>query len=75
MELNVMMYDDLHGVTAASGISICYGGYMKQDLMSRAVGTHREKRNAYGVLVGRSGEKKLLGGLRCGWEINIKVYL
>jgi hypothetical protein len=33
---------------------------MKEDEMSRAFGTYREKRNAYRVLVGRSEEKKLL---------------
>jgi len=48
---------------------------MKEDEMSRAVGTYREKRNAYRVLVDRSEEKKLLGGPRCEWEDNIKIYL
>jgi len=43
--------------------------------MSRAVGTYREKRNAYRVLVGRSEEEKLLGGTRCGWGGSIKLYL
>jgi len=75
MKLNVMMCDDFHYVTAATGIWICYGGYMKEDEMSRAVGTYREKGNAYMVLVGRSEDKKLLGGPRCGWEGNITMYL
>ena len=70
-----MMCDDFHGVTAATGIWICYGGYMKEDKMSRAVGTYREKRNAYRVYVGRSEEKKLLGGPSFGWEGYIKIYL
>jgi hypothetical protein len=48
---------------------------MKEDEMSRAVGTYREKRNASRVLVGRSEENKLLGEPRCGWEDNIKIYL
>jgi len=75
MELNVIICDDFHDVTAATGIWICCGGYMKEDEMSGAVGTYREKRNAYMVLVGRSEYKKLLGGPRCGWEGNIKIYL
>jgi hypothetical protein len=45
MELNVMICDDFHSVTAETGVWICYGGYMKEDEMSRRVGTHREKRN------------------------------
>ena len=68
-----MMCDDFHVVTAATEIWICYGGYMKEDEMRRAVDTYREKRHACRVLVGRSEEKKLLGGPRCGWE-GIKIY-
>jgi hypothetical protein len=33
----------------------------------------REKRNAYGILVGMLGEKKLLGKHRHSWEDNIKM--
>lgn len=75
MELNVTICGDFHGVLAATGIWIWYGGYMKGDEMSRAVGTYRENRNACRVLVGRSEEKKLLGGCRCGWENNIQIHL
>jgi len=46
MELNVMMCDDFHDATAAIGIWICYGGYMKEVEMSRAFGTYKEKGNA-----------------------------
>jgi hypothetical protein len=74
MELNVMMCDDFYGVTAAPGIWIRYGGYMKEDEMGRAVGTYREK-NGYRVLMGRSEEKNLLGGPRCGWEGMDCIYL
>jgi hypothetical protein len=32
-----------------------------------------ERRNPYGILVGKPGEKRLLGGLRRRWEDNIKI--
>jgi hypothetical protein len=32
-----------------------------------------EMRNAHRILVGKSGEKRLLGRPRCGWEVNIKM--
>ena len=70
-----MMCDDFRSVTAATGIGICHGGCVKEDEMHRAGDMYREKRNAYRVLVGRSEGKKLLGGTRCGWEDNIKMYI
>jgi hypothetical protein len=35
----------------------------------------REKKNAYGILVGKSEGKRLLGRPRCKWENNIKTDL
>jgi hypothetical protein len=34
---------------------------------------HREKRNAYRILVGKPEGKKPLGRPRCRWEDNIKM--
>jgi len=43
--------------------------------MARACGMHGENRNAYRVLVGKSGGTKLRARLRCRWEDNIKIHL
>jgi hypothetical protein len=34
----------------------------------------REKRNAYGIFVGKPEGNKPLGRLRCRWVDNIKIY-
>jgi hypothetical protein len=40
--------------------------------MGGECGTHGEKGNTYGVLVGKLGRKRTLGGPRLRWEHNIK---
>jgi hypothetical protein len=35
----------------------------------------KEKRNAYGILVGKPGGKRPLGRPRCRWVDNIKIDL
>jgi hypothetical protein len=40
--------------------------------MGRACSTHGEKKNAYGILVGKKG-KRLLGSCRYRWDDNIKM--
>jgi hypothetical protein len=41
--------------------------------MGRAFGMHGEKRNAYGVLVGKPEGRSPLGRCGCKWEDNIKM--
>jgi hypothetical protein len=41
--------------------------------MGRACSTNREKRKAYGVLVGKSGGKRVLGRPIHRWKDNIMV--
>jgi hypothetical protein len=41
--------------------------------MGRACSTNGEKRNAYGLLVGKPKGKKPLGGSRRRWMDNIKM--
>jgi hypothetical protein len=43
--------------------------------MGRACSTIGEKRNAYGILVGKPEEKRLLEMPRCRWVDNIKMDL
>jgi hypothetical protein len=43
--------------------------------MGWACSTHGEKRNGYGVLVGKPKERRPLGIPRYGWEDNIKMGL
>jgi hypothetical protein len=46
------------------------------DEMGRAYSTHREKMNAYRILVGKPKEKRpLLGRLRCRWKDNMAMDL
>jgi hypothetical protein len=40
-----------------------------------AISTHREERNVYRVLVGKSEEKRPLGRPRRSWKDNIKMDL
>jgi hypothetical protein len=41
--------------------------------MGRECSTNKEKRNAYGILVGKPEEKKTLGRRRRWWANNIKM--
>jgi hypothetical protein len=43
--------------------------------MGRACSTNGEKRNAYGILVGKPGEKRPLGRPRSRWKGNIKMHI
>jgi hypothetical protein len=43
--------------------------------MGRACSTNGEKRNAYGIMVGKPEGKVRLGGSRCRWVDNIKIDL
>jgi hypothetical protein len=43
--------------------------------MGRACRTHGEKRNVYGVLMGKPDGKRPLGRPRSRWEDDIKIYL
>jgi hypothetical protein len=43
--------------------------------MSRGYSSHRQKRNAYRVLVGKPEGKRPLGRPRSKWEDNIKMDL
>jgi hypothetical protein len=43
--------------------------------MGRACSTNGEKRNAYGILVGKPEGKSLLGRRRCGCVDSIKIDL
>jgi hypothetical protein len=40
--------------------------------MDKACSTNGEKRNAYGILVGKPERKRPLGKLRCRWVNDIK---
>jgi hypothetical protein len=42
---------------------------------ARNVALIKDKRNAYRVLVGKQGGRRLLGRPRRRWEDNIKIYL
>jgi hypothetical protein len=41
--------------------------------MGRACSTHKGKRNAYMILVGKPEGKRPLGRPRCRWEDNIRM--
>jgi hypothetical protein len=43
--------------------------------MGRACSTNGEKRNSYGILVGKPEGKRPLGRARCSWVDNIKIDL
>jgi hypothetical protein len=43
--------------------------------MGGACSAHREMKNAYRILVGKSEGKRQLGRPRRRWEDNIKLYL
>jgi hypothetical protein len=43
--------------------------------MCRACSTDGEEKNAYRLLVGKPEGKRPLGGPRCRWLNNIKIYL
>jgi hypothetical protein len=43
--------------------------------MGGECGTHGEKGNTHGFLVGKPGRKRTLGGPRLRWEYNIKLGL
>jgi hypothetical protein len=48
---------------------------VKEDEMGRTCSTNGEKRNAYGILVGKPKGKRPLGRPRCKWVDNIKMDL
>jgi hypothetical protein len=46
---------------------------VNEDELVRSFSMHREKRNAYRILVGKPEGKTPLGRPRCRWEDNIKM--
>jgi hypothetical protein len=62
-------------ISAFLAIFNWYNDQIKEDEMSRACSTHREKMNAYMILMGEPEGKRALGRFRCTEEDNIKMDL
>jgi hypothetical protein len=81
-----LTFNGLHGVTSQKIvlfiavivvviIIIIYVIVANEDEIDRACRTHRQKRNAYRILVGKLEGKRPLGRAKHRWKDNIKMDL